>query len=88
MKIKEGFKIESLAGETIIVATGKMSDTFRNTIVVNNTAAFIFEKLLKNISFDELLSSVVDEYDVDINIARSDVKKVVDEYRSYGIIED
>ena len=87
MKIKEGFILRDVAGQTIVVAVGKMSKNFNRIIKLNSTGKFIWEKLSSDIERDDLVASLVAEYDIDEATASSDADKFIDALKGADILE-
>lgn len=87
MKIKDGFILRDVAGQTIVVAVGKRSKSFNRIIKLNPTGKFIWEKLSSDIEIDELVASLVAEYDIDEATASSDADKFVETLKGADILE-
>lgn len=45
MKIKDGFVLRDIAGDTVVIATGEISKTFHGMIRLNSTGKEIWEIL-------------------------------------------
>ena len=83
MKAKSGFGIKQVADSFVIVPMGERIVDFSAMITINDTGAFLWEKLQSDITTDELASALQAEYDVDIETAKefTDVllsKKVIE----------
>ena len=79
MKIKTGFVIEEVGNSYLAVATGERAATFRALVRLNSTGAFLWNKLSDNdLSFDELLACLLEEYDVSEEVARRDITAFAD----------
>jgi len=88
MTIKEGFRLRNLAGEHIVVGEGLRQINFNKMIVLNETAAFLWEKLEgKNFSLDDMVALLLDTYDVSEDIARRDAQALADKLAENGILE-
>lgn len=87
MKIKDGFVLRDVAGQTIVVAVGQMSKTFNGLIKLNSTGKFLWEHLQKDTDKDELISSLLSEYDVDHAVAAADTDKFLSVLEGAGILE-
>ena len=90
MKAKKGFNIRKVCGENIIVAEGEENIDFSNIISMNESSAFLWNNINGKYSFtvDELVDSLLGEYEVDEATARRDVEALVDNWRQAGIIEE
>ena len=86
MKLKNGFITHESDGEQIMVSAGNMS--FSGLVRSNKTAAFIVEKLKCDITETEIVSAMLEKYDVSKEIAETDVKKIVEKLRSIEAIDE
>ena len=77
MKVNEGFLLKNVADSFVIVPTGANIVDFSAMITINETGAFLWEKLACDTTEDELVSAVVCEYDIDEETARADVREFV-----------
>ena len=90
MKVKPDFELRTVAGENIIVATGKTAINFSRLISLNDSAAYLWREVSKLSSFDEYtLSDLIESrYNVDLATALRDGANILYEWREAGIIED
>ena len=88
MKIREGFILREVGGQPVVVAVGSASQIFNGMVNLNTTGKFLFEKLQKDITEDELVKAVVEKYEVDEETARKDVQSFVETLVKPGIIEE
>lgn len=73
MKLKEGFLLKEIAGSWVVVPVGEQVVDFQMMITLNETGAFLWEKLKSETTKDELLDALLSEYDVERTIAETDV---------------
>lgn len=65
MKIKEGFILREVAGDTVVIPTGGDLD-MNMMITLNESGAFLWKQLEQEISREDLIAAVLKEYpDVD-----------------------
>lgn len=76
MKIKEGFLLRKVAGQTVVLPTGGDLD-LNMMITLNDTGAFLWEKLQNDCDEAGLVAALLKEYDVDEETARSCVADFV-----------
>ena len=88
MRTKTGFVLKNVCGEKIVVAEGRENIDFTKIISMNDSAAYLWEKV-QNIDFDvETLKKLLcDEYDVDEATALADSKTIVNQWLEAGIIK-
>lgn len=76
MRIEKEFVLREIAGDYILVPVGDTALQFNGLITVNEVGAFLWGKLQQETSREQLIQSVLDEYDVD----EVTVAKDVDEF--------
>lgn len=86
MKIVKDFILRDIAGESVLVPTGKASEEFNGMITMTDTARFIWERLEKLGSLDELVNAVTETYDVDEETARRDCVGLINALLKRGIV--
>ena len=64
MKLKEGFVLQEVAGETVVLPVGADLD-MNMMITLNDTARFLWEHLEKETTQEELVDALLGEYGVD-----------------------
>ncbi len=89
MKAKEGFNLRTVCGEQIIVAEGKENIDFSNIISMNETSAYLWEAIKgKEFSQEDLVDLLLEQYEVNKDIASKDVEALVKQWKDAGIIDD
>ena len=76
MKLKEGFILRTVAGETVALPTGGGTN-LDMMITLNGTGKFLWEKLAVGAEKDELVNALLSEYDVDREKAEKSVDAIV-----------
>jgi hypothetical protein len=74
MKIKDGYIARQVAGQTIVVAVGEAMTQFNGMISLNETAAFLWNRLASGATRESLAAALVDAYAVDGQTALQDVE--------------
>lgn len=88
MKIKSGFVLREIAGAPVIIPVGERVIEFKGMLMPNETGSFIWRKLTAEITYDDLLSAILDEYEVDEATARADLDGFLAEARKIGAIDE
>ena len=86
MRIQKEFVLREITGDYVIIPTGKTVLEFNGLITVNEVGAFIWKMLQNEISFEELVQGILDEYDVEESVAREDVQEFLDKMIEGGIL--
>ena len=87
MKIKDGFILRNVAGNNVVVPIGQATIDFNGMISLNDTGAFIFEQMLNEITRDELVQAVVNEYGIDEKLAQKDVDAFIEKIEGEDLFE-
>ena len=87
MKIKDGFVLRKLPGMNLVMPTGKNVKAFNGSLVLNDTGAFIFEKLQMGAAPEEIAQALTQEYDVSFDTASTDVQNTINSLIEAGVAE-
>ncbi len=88
MKAKSGFVVRNIVDEFILMPKGDNIGKFNGTILLNEVSAFVWEKLQNPISKEDLLNAILDEYEVDRDVAAKDLGNLLETLRGYDVIVD
>ncbi len=86
MKLKEGFILRTVAGETVVVPTGDDLD-LNMMITLNDTGKFLWEQLAKGAEEAELTAALLAEYDVDEQTAQNHVALFLKKLNEHGFLQ-
>lgn len=88
MKIKDGFELKDICGENIIISHGKENINFTKIITLNESAALIWNEVIgKDFSIEDMVRTIIDEYEIDEATARKDCENIASEWEKVGFIE-
>lgn len=85
MKIKEGFLMREIAGQTVVLPTGSELN-LQMMITLNETATFLWEKLQEETDEAALVKALLSEYDVDEETATKCVTDFVKKLSDNGFL--
>lgn len=88
MKIDRNFVLREIAGEYIIIPTGKTALEFNGLITVNEIGMELWKMLQDEVTFDDLLKGIMEEYDVDEEVAKEDIQDFLDKLIDGGILTE
>ena len=88
LKAKKGFSIRKVGEQFVIVPVGEGAKIMRGIINVNETGVFIFKCLITGSSFDKLVSDYMIEYEIEKELAVSDVTSVINILRKHNMLEE
>lgn len=86
MKLKDGFILSKIAGKVIAVPTEGDLD-LNMMISLNETGVFLWEKLQNDVTEEDLVSALLQEYNVDETTACRSVTAFVGKLKENGIID-
>ena len=85
MKLKDGFLLRQVAGQTVVLPTGGELD-LNMMITLNGTGAFLWERLAEETNEEALCAALLAEYDVDEATAKSAVAAFVKKLNDNGFL--
>lgn len=85
MKLKNGFLLRKIAGQTVVLPTSAELD-LNMMITLNETGAFLWEHLAEETDEAELTSALLAEYDVDEETAKKAVAAFVKKLNDNGFL--
>lgn len=89
MKIKEGFILRSICGQSVISGEGAANVNFSKLVSLNETAAYLFQKVVGGEFTPESMAGLLtEEYEVDYETALADCKTLCGQWKEVGILED
>ncbi len=88
MKIREGYILRNVAGSFVVVPVGEATLEFNGMMNLNETGAFLFEKMIDGISREDLIKDLTDEYDVDEKTASEDVDAFITKVEEQDLFEE
>lgn len=87
MKIKEDFFLRKVADSYVVVPVNNMSLDFNGIINLNETGAFLFELLQNGADREELISKLLDKYEVTEQKAEKDIDLFIEKVKGADILE-
>ena len=86
MKARDGFILRSMGENHLVVPVGSATVDFRCIITLNDTGAFLWNRLQDECTEEELVKSMLGEYDVAEDVAARDVAAFVEELRKADLL--
>ena len=86
MRIEKEFVLREIAGDYIIIPTGKTVLEFNGLITVNEVGVTLWNMLQEEVTFDQLVQGILAEYDVEEEVAREDIQEFLDTLAKGGIL--
>ena len=87
MKIKNDFILREVAGSYVVVPVNDRTMDFNGMINLNETAAFLFKLLQEGAEKSELVSRMIEEYEVTAEKAEADIEKFIQKLKDADLLE-
>lgn len=87
MKVKSNLILREIAGSWIIVPVAEMVVEFNGLMNLNESGAFLWKRLAEGAETDELVSGLLEEYDIDEETARADIREFVKLLEEKGLLQ-
>ena len=88
MKLKAGFEIAEIAGDYMAIPTGENIATYGGSVVLNEVSAFLLTNMNQGATREELLTLVLNEYEVDKQRAETDLDAILKTFAELGLTEE
>lgn len=85
MKLKDGFMLRKVAGQTVVLPVGGDLD-LNMMITLNDTGAFLWEQLQEEKDEAGLVAALLTEYDVDEETAKASVSAFLQKLNENGFL--
>ena len=87
MKIKNGFMLRKVGNQDVVVAVGEASRSFNGIIRLNESGSYLWQKLQSDITQEQLVADMLNDYDIDEATATADVSGFIAKLREADILE-
>lgn len=87
MKIKDGFVLRNVIDEYMVMPTGENIAKFEGAVVLNEVSAMLYKLLEKSTNREDLLTAMLNQYDVDEETASTDLDEILDTFEQIGLLE-
>ncbi len=89
MKISNQYKVREMAGEHIIVMPGRYGVDMTRVVALNATSLYLWEALAeREFDLDEVARLLTESYEIDVETARRDAEKWIEQLTACGILEN
>ena len=87
MKIRKGFVVREIAGQSVVVALGDASKIFNGIIKLNETGGVIWDSLSAGEERETTVKKILAEYEIDRETVERDYDTFVANLREANILE-
>lgn len=86
MKIKQGYTLRGIADSFVVVPT-EDNLSLDGMVTLNQSGAFLFNKMQEETTKEELLANMMSEYKIDEATAKADIEIFIERLQKTGIVE-
>ena len=87
MRVDDGFVLREIAGDYVIIPTGKTVLDFNGMITVNEVGVSIWKMLQEETTIENIVKGILGEYDADEETVKADVQEFLDRIKEAGILK-
>ena len=87
MKIKQGFKLNSVCGQNFLVPMGEGNVDYSKLIALNESSLLLWRRMEEGeFTEDDLVQVLLKAYEVSEDVALTDVKNIIKQFKEEQII--
>lgn len=87
IQLKDGFVLRKIAGQSMAIPVGARTQEIHGMIGLNETGAFLWTKLQEAQTEDGLTEALLEEYEVEEQLARESVRMFLDKLGNAGFLK-
>ncbi len=87
MKIKNGFVLRTVGGQSVVVPIGEMSKNFQGMINLNSTGAYLWDFFSQEHTKEEAVDKMLTEFDAPKDLIAGEVDKFIKVLEKHGFWE-
>lgn len=87
MKAAADVILRQVAGEYVLVPTGKTASKLYGLMTLNESGVLLWQKLQNECTEDDLVTALSAEYEIDDATARLDVRRFLSKLTEVGVLE-
>ncbi len=88
MKLKSGFVKRKMADCYVLVPLEDRIIDFKGMLTLNETGAFLIDKLIDGTTVDAMLDGLINEYDIDNETAMKDIENFLEIVNRENLLEE
>lgn len=87
MRIKENYMLRKVSDTYVVVPVGAAVAEFNGMINLNEVGAFLWSYLEDEVTYDELLSAMLKNYEVDEEVAKADLNRFIENLKENNLLK-
>lgn len=86
MRLKYEFMIREIMGEYVVIPSGESAIAVSGMIITNDVGALLWESLKEDVTREELVARLLEEFEIDTITAIKDVDDFIDQLSKLGCL--
>ena len=87
MQIKDNYMLRKVSDSYVVVPVGAAIAEFNGMINLNEVGAFLWSHLEDEVTYDELLSAMLKNYEVAEEIAKADLNRFIENLKENNLLK-
>lgn len=87
MRLKPDFEIVDVADEYLVVPVGEEAATYKGIVALSEAAAFLLKNSGEDLAEDTLVRLLLENYELDEEKARADVRELMRKLKELRLVE-
>lgn len=87
MKLKDGFVLKNVAGNSVVFPIGEKTMDFNGMLALNETGVLIWKKLEAGADKTQLCDALCEAYNISSETALADVEAFIEKLTDLGYVE-
>ncbi len=88
MKVREDLILREVAGENILIPVGEIALDIKGMFTLTESGTLLYRKLTEGCTKEDLVQTLLDEYEVDQEKASEDVDAFLEQLEKAGVLQN
>ena len=88
MKVREDLILREVAGENILIPVGEIALDIKGMFTLTESGTLLYRKLTEGCTKEDLVQTLLDEYEVDQEMASEDVDAFLEQLEKAGVLQN
>lgn len=86
MKLKDGYMLREVAGNSVVVAVGKATLDFSGLISLNGSGTLLWRMLEEEATEEAMIAAILNEYEIDAITAQNDIAAFLNKLKGANLL--
>ena len=87
MLLKKGYVLRNIADQYIVVPVGERVNDLHGMLVLNKTAAFLWDLMESEQPFGFIVNELTSKYDISPDDAKKEIQEFIEQLKEYNLLE-